>query len=115
MLHAKNKLSEQENPPPYRGAIGYPAKLDTKKEMFEDSVLPYTSPYELLNEVINEQLNSEVIGCVLEQSSLLEGNLVVGGALLLKRKGVKRTTSLAGETVSYSDDDEDFGNIDALL
>ena len=110
ILAILDKLSEQENPPPYRGAIGYPAKLDTKKEMFEDSVLPYSSPYELLNEVISEQLNSEVIGCVLEQSSLLEGNLVVGGSLLLKRKGVKRTTSLAGETVSYSDDDDDFGN-----
>lgn len=110
ILSILDKLSEQENPPPYRGAIGYPAKLDSKKEMFEDSVLPYSSPYELLNEIINEQLNSEVIGCVLEQCSLLEGNLVVGGSLLLKRKGVERTTTIAGETVSYSDDDDDYGN-----
>eukprot|EP00984_Skeletonema_dohrnii_P000845 scaffold250_cov121-Skeletonema_dohrnii-CCMP3373.AAC.2 len=110
ILSILDKLSEQENPPPYRGAIGYPAKLDSKKEMFEDSVLPYSSPYELLNEIISEQLNSEVIGCVLEQCSLLEGNLVVGGSLLLKRKGVERTTTLAGETVSYSDDDDDYGN-----
>mmetsp|Transcript_10667 Transcript_10667/g.18166 ORF Transcript_10667/g.18166 Transcript_10667/m.18166 type:complete len:741 (-) Transcript_10667:1623-3845(-) len=110
VLSILDKLSEQENPPPYRGAIGYPAKLDSKKEMFEDSVLPYSSPYELLNEIISEQLNSEVIGCVLEQCSLLEGNLVVGGSLLLKRKGVERTATLAGETVSYSDDDDDYGN-----
>ena len=110
ILSILDKLSEQENPPPYRGAIGYPAKLDSKKEMFEDSVLPYSSSYELLSEVISEQLNSEVIGCVLEQCSLLEGNLVVGGSLLLKRKGVKRTTTVAGEAVSYSDDDDDYGN-----
>lgn len=110
ILSILDKLSEQDNPPPYRGAIGYPAKLDSKKEMFEDSVLPYSSPYELLKEVISEQLNSEVIGCVLEQSSLLEGNLVVGGSLLLRRRGVKRTTTLAGEAVSYFDDDDDLGN-----
>jgi len=110
ILSFLDKLSAQDNPPPYRGAIGYPAKLDSKKEIFEDSVLPYSSPYELLKEVINEQLNSEVIGCVLEQSSLLEGNLVVGGSLLLRRKGVKRTTTLAGETVSYFDDNDDLGN-----
>ena len=110
ILSILDKLAEQENPPPYRGAIGYPAKLDSKKEMFEDSVLPYSSPFDLLREVISEQLNSEVIGCILEQSSLLEGNLVVGGSLLLKRKGVKRIATVAGETVSYSDDDDDFGN-----
>lgn len=110
ILSILDKLSEQENPPPYRGAIGYPAKLDSKKEMFEDSVLPYSSPYELLNEIISEQLNSEVIGCVLEQCSLLEGNLVVGGSLLLKRKSAERTTTIAGEEVSYSDDDDDYGN-----
>ena len=110
ILTILDKLSEQDNPPPYRGAIGYPAKIDSKKEMFEDSVLPYSSPYEMLNEIISEQLNSEVIGCVLEQSSLLEGNLVVGGCILLKRKGVQRTATVAGEAISYSDDDDDFGN-----
>ncbi len=114
ILSILDKLAEQANPPPYRGAIGYPAKVDTKDEMFEDSVLPYSSPYDLLKEIISEQLNAEVIGCILEQSSLLEGNLVLGGALLLKRKGVEKSTTLAGETVSYSDDDDDFGNLGVL-
>ncbi len=36
LLSILDGLAEQENPPSYRGAIGYPAKLDTKKEMFED-------------------------------------------------------------------------------
>ncbi|KAL7542861.1 hypothetical protein ACHAXR_012159 [Thalassiosira sp. AJA248-18] len=104
------KLTEQENPPPYRGAIGYPAKLDTKKEVFEESIMPYSSPYELLLEVIDEQLNSEVMACVLEPTSLLEGNLVLGGALLLRRKGVEKSTTLSGEVVSYTDDDDSLGN-----
>jgi len=103
-------LTEQETPPPYRGAIGYPAKLDTKKEVFEDSILPYTSPYELLIDIIEEQLNSEVMCCVLEPTSLLQGNLVLGGALLLKRKGVTKSTTLSGEEVFYTDDDDALGN-----
>jgi hypothetical protein len=65
----------------------------------------------LLKEIISEQLNSDVICCVLEESSLLEGNLVLGGALLLKRKVVTKSTTLTGETVKYSDDDDDLGNL----
>jgi hypothetical protein len=68
-----------EQIPPYRGAIGYPAKLDSGEDIFERSALPYSSPYELLLEIIEEQLNSKVVGCVLEPASLLEGNLVLGG------------------------------------
>jgi len=105
-----DKFTKQDNPPPYRGAIGYPAKQDTKQEMLEDSVLPYSSPYELLLEIIDEQLNSKVIGCVLEPTSLIEGNLVLGGALLLQRKGVVKTTSISGESISYTDDDDELGN-----
>ena len=105
-----DRLAEQKNPPPYRGAIGYPAKLDTKEEMFQESILPYSSPYDLMLDIINEQLNSEVIGCVLEQTSLFTGNLVLGGALLLKRKGRRKTTTIIGEEVSYTDDKDDFGN-----
>lgn len=110
LISILDKMTEQKSPPPYRGAIGYPAMLDTKKEMFEDSVLPYSSPYELLLDIVGEQLNSEVMGCVLEPTSLLKGNLVLGGALLLKRKGVRKSTTLSGEIVSYTDDDDALGN-----
>ena len=78
--------------------------------MFEELILPYSSPYKLLLETIDEKLNSEVVGCVLEPTSLLEGNLVLGGALLLKRKGVQKSTTLAGEVVSYIDDGDALGN-----
>ena len=108
-----DKFTEQTNPPPFRGAIGYEAMLDTKSDV-EGSVLPYTSPYELLMEIINEQLNSDIIGCVLEPTSLLDGNLVLGGALLLKRRGVDKSTTIAGEEVFYSDDNDDYGNLGIL-
>ena len=78
--------------------------------MFEDSMLPYASPYDLLLEIVDKQLNSEVAACVLEPTSLLEGNLVLGGALLLRRKGVRKSLELAGEAVSYTDDDDALGN-----
>jgi hypothetical protein len=74
-----DRLAEQDNPPPYRGAVGYPAMLDTREEMFDMSDLPHSSPYEMLLDVIGEQLYSKVVGCVLEPTSLLEGNLVLGG------------------------------------
>ena len=109
-----NKLTEQENPPPYRGAIGYDPQLDSKKEVFEDSLLPYSSPYDLLLDIIDEQLNSKLVGCVLEPTSLIEGNLVLGGAILLERKGVEKSTTISGEVVSYTDDDDDLGNMNVL-
>jgi len=111
LLSIIDKLTEQDNPPPYRGAIGYPPILDSKQEMVgEQSILPYSSPYELLLEIIDEQLNSVVLGCVLEQTSLLEGNLVLGGALLLQRKGVPKSSTVLGEVVSYTDEDDDLRN-----
>jgi hypothetical protein len=110
LLSILDKLTEQDNPPPYRGAIGYPPILDSKEEMFEQSILPYSSPYELLLEIIDEQLNSVVLGCVLENTSLLDGNLVLGGALLLQRKGVPKSSTILGEIVTYTDDDDNLGN-----
>ncbi len=110
LLSILDQLTKQGNPPPYRGAIGYPPILDSKEELFEQCILPYSSPYELLLEIIDEQLNSVVVGCVLEQTSLFEGNLVLGGALLLQRKGVPKSSTLLGEMVSYTDEDDDLGN-----
>ena len=100
------KLDRQVNEAPYRGAIGYPAK----KESSEDRIEPYTSPYSLLLEIIDEQLNAEVVACVLERVSLFEGNLVLGGALLLKRKVINKSTTIAGERVDYMDSEGDLGN-----
>jgi hypothetical protein len=84
--------------------------LDTEKDI-EESNLPYTSPYDLLKEILDDQLNADVIGAVLENTSLLDGTLALGGALVLRRKVAKKTISLAGEEVEINDEDEDFGNV----
>ena len=85
-------------------------KFESKEEMFNKSMLQYSSPYELLIDIIDEQLNSKIVGCVLELSSLLEGNLVLGGAILLERKGVTKSSVLMGEVVKYTDDNDALGN-----
>jgi hypothetical protein len=100
-----SRFDKQVNEAPYRGAIGYPPKRDSA-----DKLPQYASPYSLLLEIINEQLNAEIVACVLEQTSLLEGNLVLGGALLLQRKGRKKSTTIAREKVDYIDTEDDFGN-----
>ena len=85
-------------------------KFESKEEMFNKSMLQYSSPYELLIDIIDKQLNSKIVGCVLESSSLLEGNLVLGGAILLERKGVTKSSVLMGEVVKYTDDNDALGN-----
>lgn len=95
---------------PYRGAIGYKPVIDTKEEMFDKSVLPYSSPYELMTEIINEQLNANVIGCIIENTSLFDGGIVLGGALILQRKSVKKEIIIDGEKIEFDDSDDNLGN-----
>ena len=77
------------------------------------STLPCTSPCDLLWEILQEQLNCEVIGVVLENTSLSECTLAIGGALVLRRKTDQKTITLAGEEVTINDKDEDCGNVGA--
>ena len=99
-----------ENEAPYRGAAGYAPRLDSKQDI-EDSHLPYTNPYDLLREILEDQLNARIIGSVLEQTSLLEGNIALGGAVILQRIVPKKDITLAGESVTIDDTEEDFGNV----
>jgi len=101
-----------KNKAPYRGAIGYAPMLDSQADI-KGSTLPYTSPYDLLREILEEQLNCEVIGAILENASLLEGTLAIGGALVLRRKTARKTITLAGEEVTINDEDENYGNVEA--
>ena len=98
-----------KNKAPYRGAMGYAPMLDSKRDL-EDGLLPYTSPYDLLKEILKDQLNAKVVGGVLENTSLLRGNLALGGAIVLQRITPTKTVEIAGETVEYDDYDEEFGN-----
>lgn len=103
--------SESTNLPPYRGAMGYSPKVDSIKEM-EQTFLDrsYRSPFDLVLEILDDQLNARIIGAVLEDTSLLKGNIVLGGAIVIQRKVPKKTTRLAGEEVQYEDAEETFGN-----
>jgi len=98
-----------KNRAPYRGAMGYAPMLDSKKDI-EDSLLPYTNPYDLLKEILEDQLNARVLTCLLENTSLLNGNLALGGAVILQRITPQKKTTIARETFEYNDYDEDFGN-----
>ncbi|CAJ1942448.1 unnamed protein product [Cylindrotheca closterium] len=101
-----------QNAAPYRGATGYAPILDSKEDI-AGSLLPYTSPFDLLKEILEDQLNAKVIGCVLENTSLLKGNVVLGGAVVLQRITPKKTTKIMGEEVTINDYEEDYGNPNA--
>ena len=96
---------------PYRGAYGYSAVVDTPEEMFWKSVLPYRSPYDLLLEIISEQLNADVIGAALEDTSIFDSEVILGGAVVLRRRGRPKSITVGGETIEISDDDDDYGNL----
>lgn len=106
---AKWSTNDGKNAAPYRGASGYAPILDTKGDL-KGSVLPYTSPFDLLKEILEDQLNAKVVGCVLENTSLLGGNVVLGGAVVLQRIVPTTSSKIMGEEVTINDYDEDYGN-----
>jgi len=93
---------------PYRGATGYAPRLSDTED--DSDVKFYRSPYDLLNEILGDQLNAEVLGCALENTSWLAGTLALGGAVVLRRKTPVVESTLMGETIQTLDRDEDFGN-----
>ena len=65
---------------------------------------PFDSPYAMLQEIMAEQMNAQVVGAVLENSSLLDTAAVtVGGLVVLQR--IPATMRLAGETVRVPEED----------
>jgi len=96
----------EKNEAPYRGATGYAPRLTDD----DSDVEFYRSPFDLLNEILSDQLNAEVIECVLENTSWLGGTIALGGAVVLRRRTPTIETTLMGETLRTPDRDEDFGN-----
>ena len=93
--------------PPYPGASGYrPMKADE----YNGTVATYTNPYDMFREILRDQLKAEVIGAVLENSSLLEDTLTLGGALVLRRIEASKKVSIMGQSLEVKDEDNTFGN-----
>jgi DNA-binding transcriptional MerR regulator len=101
------------NAAPYRGAMGYAPYLDSKEDV-EGGILPFSSPFGLMKEILEDQCRAQVIGSLLEKSSLLDDNLIIGGAIIVKRTTAKKTISIAGEKIDIRDESEDFGNTGVL-
>ncbi|KAI2503647.1 hypothetical protein MHU86_10843 [Fragilaria crotonensis] len=89
--------------------MGYAPMLDSVQDI-ETGILPFSSPFGLMNEILEDQCKAQVIGALLENTSLLEGTLAVGGAIIIRRMTAKTTTKIAGEEVSVNDDSVDYGN-----
>jgi hypothetical protein len=104
LLTKINRSRQSQKPPPYRGATGYDPRRSDSGTLRKS----YCSPYDLLNEVLRDQLQAEVIGAVLENSSLLQ--TVVGGAIVLRRLPKRDSISIAGETLTMDDSSNDLGN-----
>jgi len=104
-----SNMTGEKKDAPYRGATGYAPRLSDDDD--ETDVEFYRSPFDLLNEILNDQLNAEVIDCVLENTSWLGGTIALGGAVVLRRKIPTVETTLMGETLRTPDRDEDFGNL----
>lgn len=58
MTYGELSVEDQSKRPPYRGAYGYAPYVDSRKEMFTNSILPYSGPFDLLCELINDQVRS---------------------------------------------------------
>ena len=98
-----------EKKPPYRGAYGYAPYVDSKEDMFNNSIMPYNGPLDLLCELIDNQLRADITGVFLENSWLLDNNIVLGGACVLQRRGTyeEKTVQIEGQNVSFTTECED--------
>jgi hypothetical protein len=106
---AESTIQGGKEAAPYRGATGYPPMLDTEDHVGEGD-LPLTSPFGLMKEVLEDQCKAKVIGALLENASLLDGTLVVGGAIVLQRITAKTTFKIDGQELSVNDETEDYGS-----
>ena len=104
----RQSTNDGANAAPYRGATGYAPLLDSREDL-EDATLPYTSPFDLMREIIETQLQAQVMGVILENTSLLTGTLALGGAVILQKNTPKKSVSIAGELLTVDDQDEDYG------
>ena len=98
-------IERKRKPAPYRGATGY-APFSANQSV-QGKV--FFSPYDMITDIIENQLNARVVGCVLENTSLLDST-ALGGAIVLQRRVSEKTVSIAGGQFTVQDEEEDMGN-----
>lgn len=71
---------------PYRGAYGYTSKTTDKNN--SNTRYPYSDPFDLLIELIEQQLRSKIIAVALENTSyrVSEGIVQLGGVCIIQRQ-----------------------------
>ena len=90
------RSNEKEMPTPSK-----PEPTSTKSSM--RSVVPYRNTYDMIrSRIIQDMLNADVMGILLENTSLLDGGsgMAMGGLIILQRK--PRTVQFFGESIPLS-------------
>eukprot|EP00592_Proboscia_alata_P022867 CAMPEP_0194424308 /NCGR_PEP_ID=MMETSP0176-20130528/23581_1 /TAXON_ID=216777 /ORGANISM="Proboscia alata, Strain PI-D3" /LENGTH=953 /DNA_ID=CAMNT_0039233999 /DNA_START=45 /DNA_END=2906 /DNA_ORIENTATION=+ len=85
---SSQSLDGSDNAPPYRGAYGYAPLIDSKEDNANivSRLYPYTGPYDILLDILSNQLRASVLGTVLEDAWIFdEDKIMLGGAIVLKR------------------------------
>jgi hypothetical protein len=91
-----------------------PSDISTSSIETPIDMSSYTSPYDMFRDLLQHQMKAEVIATVLENTSFLDGNLVLGGAIVLRRIVATQTVTVLGERVSVPDRTETYGNPDQV-
>jgi len=68
------------------------------------------NPYVVLHDIIRNQLNADIMACVLENTSIFKGTIQLAGAVVLSRRGQNKSIRVDGKVISFEDSDDDFGN-----
>lgn len=94
---------------PSQAIIG-PTTTGMLSDIDSNATITYTNPYDMFREILREQMKAEVIGAVLENTSLMGGTTTLGGAIILRRMEAIKSMSVLGETLRVRDETETFGN-----
>ena len=100
---------QEQKEAPYRGATGYTPRLNNNDDG-ADLNLIYRSPYDLLIEIIHDQLKCEIYACVLENTSYFDGTVTLEGAIVLRRTTPTQQTTVMGEVLEIPNYEEEYGN-----
>ncbi len=89
------------------GNVPVPTPRSTNTSVLR-TVVPYQNTYDMIRKrIIQDMLNADVIGILLENTSLLDvgSGMTLGGLIMLQKK--PKIVQLLGETISVSSNDSD--------